>query len=120
MTGLIGIGGLIAGLVITSLFNLSVSLGFLGIVLLTLAALALTVFTFLFSVFNWPIKQTISETFYVVLSSSANAIILFILPLLMLVIFSKINLFFYMSLGFATTALVQIIFFKKVLGVEND
>ena len=55
-----------------------------------------------------------------VLSNSANAIILFILPLLTFVFFYKLNLFLYIALGLGTTAFLQVAFFQKVLGVEHE
>ena len=71
---------LLGGIVVTSLFKIATSLGFLAIFLLSFVALFLTSFS-LFR-FNWSVKKTLGETVYVVLSNSANAIILFILPLL--------------------------------------
>ncbi|MGQ7703590.1 DUF624 domain-containing protein, partial [Streptococcus suis] len=89
---------LLGGIAVTSLFKIATSLGFLAIFLLSFVALFLTSFLFLFSVFNWSVKKTLGETVYVVLSNSANAIILFILPLLTFVFFYKLNLFLYIAL----------------------
>ena len=111
---------LLGGIAVTSLFKIATSLGFLAIFLLSFVALFLTSFLFLFSVFNWSVKKTLGETVYVVLSNSANAIILFILPLLTFVFFYKLNLFLYIALGFGTTAFLQVAFFQKVLGVEHE
>ena len=94
--------------------------GVLFVAFLSFVALFLTSFLFLFSVFNWSVKKTLGETVYVFLSNSANAIILFILPLLTFVFFYKLNLFLYIALGFGTTAFLQVAFFQKVLGVEHE
>ena len=120
LTGVLFVAFLLGGIVVTSLLKIATSLGFLAIFLLSFVALFLTSFLFLFSVFNWSVKKTLGETVYVVLSNSANAIILFILPLLTFVFFYKLNLFLYIALGFGTTAFLQVAFFQKVLGVEHE
>ena len=109
---------LLGGIVVTSLFKIATSLGFLAIFLLSFVALFLTSFLFLFR-FNWSVKKTLGETVYVVLSNSANAIILFILPLLTFVFSISLICFIYCvrirDNGFSSSSV-----FQKVLGVEHE
>ena len=109
---------LLGGIVVTSLFKIATSLGFLAIFLLSFVALFLTSFLFLFSVFNWSVKKTLGETVYVVLSNSANAIILFILPLLTFVFYKQFVFIYCVRIrdnGFSSSCV-----FQKVLGVEHE
>ena len=102
------------------LFNISIQLSILAIILFSLATLSLSVFTILYSLFSLNVKETFNEMSYVVLSSSANAIILFIIPVFVFAICLKINLFLLLSLGIAMASLLQIMFFVKVLEVQDE
>lgn len=111
--------GTTVGIVLVSLFRLSVSFGFLAVVLFSGATLFINVCLILYSMFTWDLRSTIKESFCVVLSSSANAIVLLVIPVGVLVLLNQINLFFYLSLGIGSSAYLQVVFFQKVLGGVN-
>ena len=111
--------GTTVSIVLISLFKLSVSFGFLAVVLFSGATLFINVCLILYSMFTWDLRYTIKKSFYVVLSSSANAIVLLMIPIVVLVLLKQVNLFFYLSLGIGSSAYLQVEFFQKVLGGVN-
>lgn len=111
-----------AGL-IYSLMMLTPYFGVLAVILVSLAALYLVVFVLLYSLFAQSLQETAKETAYAVLSSTANAIILLVIPIIVFVLCSKVNLFLFVCLGISGSAFVQVLFFNKVLakgGEAND
>ena len=97
--------------------------GVLAVILVSLAALYLVVFVLLYSLFAQSLQETAKETAYAVLSSTANAIILLVIPIIVFVLCSKVNLFLFVCLGISGSAFVQVLFFNKVLakgGEAND
>ncbi|KAF1297607.1 hypothetical protein BAU15_07275 [Enterococcus sp. JM4C] len=111
---LVGIG---AGTFV--LFNITNYLGFLAIVFFGLSLLFICTFLIIYSVYSWPLKKAVHETFYVVLSSSANSIILLVIPALTSWFMIKWGFFLFIALGVAVSACLQLFFFIKVLE-END
>jgi len=109
---------LAAALIIYSLMAITPYFGVLSVILVSLAGLFLTVFILLFSLFDRSIRETLKETAYAVLSSTANAIILLVIPIVVFVLCSKINLFLFICLGLSGAACLQVLFFNKVLAKE--
>lgn len=120
LVGIVVTWSTLVGLGVMILFELAIQLGLLAIILFSLATLYLAVFVLLYSILTLDIRQTLKETNYVVLSSIANAIILFVIPALVFLLCNKINLFLFFSLGIALAALLQVMFFAKVLEVEDE
>ncbi|OTN75308.1 hypothetical protein A5886_000378 [Enterococcus sp. 8G7_MSG3316] len=104
--------------IIYSLMMITPYFGVLSVILVSLAGLFLIVFIILYSLFKYSVKETLRETAYAVLSSTANAIILLVIPIALFVLCSKINLFLFICLGISGSAYVQIMFFNKVLAKE--
>lgn len=104
--------------IIYSLMMITPYFGVLSVILVSLAGLFLIVFIILYSLFKYSVKETLRETTYAVLSSTANAIILLVIPIALFVLCSKINLFLFICLGISGSAYVQIMFFNKVLAKE--
>jgi hypothetical protein len=103
-----------AGL-IYSLMMLTPYFGVLAVILVSLAALYLVVFVLLYSLFAQSLQETAKETAYAVLSSTANAIILLVIPIIVFVLCSKVNLFLFVCLGISGSAFVPVLFYNKVL-----
>ena len=95
-------------------------LGVLAVILSSLAGLFLTVFVLLFCLFSSTVKQTAHETAYAVLSSTANAIILLVIPVFVFLLLNKINSFLFVCLGISGFAYLQVLFFHKVWAKEGD
>jgi uncharacterized membrane protein YesL len=108
-----------AGL-IYSLMMLTPYFGVLAVILVSLAALYLVVFVLLYSLFAQSLQETAKETAYAVLSSTANAIILLVIPIIVFVLCSKVNLFLFVCLGISGSAFVQVLFFNKVLAKGEE
>lgn len=108
-----------AGL-IYSLMMITPYFGVLAVILVSLAALYLVVFVLLYSLFAQSLQETAKETAYAVLSSTANAIILLVIPILVFVLCSKVNLFLFICLGISGSAFVQVLFFNKVLAKGEE
>jgi len=106
-----------AGL-IYSLMMITPYFGVLAVILVSLAALV--VFVLLYSLFAQSLQETAKETAYAVLSSTANAIILLVVPILVFVLCSKVNLFLFVCLGISGSAFVQVLFFNKVLAKGEE
>lgn len=106
--------------IIYGLMMITTYFGVLAVILVSLAALFLTMFILLYCLFSQPIKQTAKETAYAVLSSTANAIILLVIPILLFVLCNKVNLFLFFCLGISGSAFLQVLFFNKVLAKETD
>ncbi|WP_430610882.1 DUF624 domain-containing protein [Enterococcus sp. DIV0876] len=104
--------------IIYSLMMVTPYFGVLSVILVSLAGLFLVVFIILYSLFQQSVKETMKETAYAVLSSTANAIILLVIPIVLFVLCSKINLFLFICLGISGSAYVQMMFFNKVLAKE--
>ena len=104
-----------------TLFQLSAYFGFFVIILFGLSLLFLCTFMIIYSIYPWPLKKSIHETIYVVLSSSANSIILFVLPILICWFMTQWVFFLFVALGVSISACLQLFFFIKVLeDNEND
>lgn len=112
----------IVGLGISTLilFQLSTYLGFFVIILFGLSLLFLCTFMIIYSIYPWPLKKSIHETVYVVLSSSANSIILLVLPILTCWFMTQWVFFLFVALGVAVSACLQLFFFIKVLEVDES
>lgn len=108
-----------AGL-IYSLMMITPYFGVLAVILVSLAALYLVVFVLLYSLFAQSLQETAKETAYAVLSNTANAIILLVVPILVFVLCSKVNLFLFVCLGISGSAFVQVLFFNKVLAKGEE
>ena len=79
--------------IIYGLMGITTYLGVLAVILSSLAGLFLTVFVLLFCLFSSStVKQTAHETAYAVLSSTANAIILLVIPVFVFLLLNKIIL----------------------------
>lgn len=108
-----------AGL-IYSLMMITPYFGVLAVILVSLAALYLVVFVLLYSLFTQSLQETAKETAYAVLSSTANAIILLVIPIIVFVLCSKVNLFLFVCLGISGSAFIQVLFFNKVLAKGEE
>jgi uncharacterized membrane protein YesL len=108
-----------AGL-IYSLMMLTPYFGVLAVILVSLAALYLVVFVILYILFEQSFQETAKEKAYAVLSSTANAIILLVIPIIVFVLCSKVNLFLFVCLGISGSAFVQVLFFNKVLAKGEE
>lgn len=99
--------------------SLSTALGFLVIVLTALSFLFVTIFTVIFSLSTLSVKEAGQEAFYVLLSSTAHGIVLFVIPAVVLFLLAKVNLMLCLVSGFAISVCLQVTFFNKVL-VKTD
>ncbi|WP_291293320.1 DUF624 domain-containing protein [Enterococcus sp.] len=106
--------------IIYGLMGITTYLGVFAVILSSLAGLFLTVFVLLFCLFSFSVKQTAQETAYAVLSSTANAIILLVIPVFIFILLNKINFFLFVCLGISGFAYLQVLFFNKVLAKEGD
>lgn len=106
--------------IIYGLMGITTYLGVLAVILSSLASLFLTVFVLLFCLFSSTVKQTAHETAYAVLSSTANAIILLVIPVFVFLLLNKINSFLFVCLGISGFAYLQVLFFHKVWAKEGD
>ncbi|MGX7132060.1 DUF624 domain-containing protein [Enterococcus songbeiensis] len=95
------------------------TLGFLAVIVMTLIVLYETIFIIVFARFPFTFKKTLRETAYILLSSTAHGIVLLVVPVLVLLILGKINLWLCVIVGFGLSGWLQTIFFNKVL-VDND
>lgn len=95
------------------------ALGFLAVVVSTLVVLLLTILVMVFARLDLPFKQAAKEALYVLLSSTAHGIILFVIPALIFYGLGRVNLWLCVIVGFGASALVQTIFFNKVV-VDDD
>lgn len=108
------------GLFIYGFMSVTSYFSILVVILTSLAALFLAVFIVLFSLFSASIKVTAHETMYVLLSNTANAIILLTIPLLLFVVLNKINIFLFLCLGISGVVLLQVMFFNKILAKDSE
>lgn len=108
------------GLFIYGFMSVTAYFSILVVILTSLAALFLAVFIILFSLFSASIKVTAHETMYVLLSNTANAIILLTIPLFLFVVLNKINIFLFLCLGISGVVLLQVMFFNKVLAKDPE
>lgn len=108
------------GLFIYGFMAVTAYFSILVVILTSLATLFLAVFIVLFSLFSASIKVTVHETIYVLLSNTANAIILLSIPLLLFVVLNKINIFLFLCLGISGIVLLQVMFFNKVLAKDSE
>jgi hypothetical protein len=105
--------------IIYGLMGITTYFGVLAVIISSLAGLFLTVFILLFCLFSSSVKETAQETAYAVLSSTANAIILLVIPVIVFVLLNKINFFLFVCLGISGFVYLQVLFFNKVLAGEE-
>lgn len=119
LDGLLVVYTLIVLGIVYSLMEISTYLSILSIILITFATLYSMMFILIDSLYDFDLKQTAKESIYFVLSSTANAIILVVLPVIGLLVFNKINLYLFICIGIGAIAYTQVFFFKRVVVKEE-
>lgn len=97
------------------LFEMSSYFSILAIILITLSLLYGNAFVVLYSLYPKSVTQSAHEAGYLLLSSTANAILLLVIPAALFILFMKINPFLFVAVGFASIVYLQVVFFYKYL-----
>lgn len=107
---------ILGGLLISYLLmNVSNYLRFGVIILISFSVVCLSMFLLVYSILDKNLKETLQDTFYVTLSGISNAIIIFLIPAIILIVLGKINIFLFLATGLGVSGYIQIIYLNKVL-----
>lgn len=121
LEGVVVLFAAVVGLFIYGLMGVSTYFGLLGVVLVSLAGLLLTMFVLLYSLTPADsLKKSMKKTVYAVLSSTANAIVILVIPALVFILLNKIHLFLFVSVGISLLGYLQVLYFYKVMVTANE